>query len=147
MLDCAEALEHLKKEIKKNKKRERDNESFAAGRRKKERERERVKGEDKTQYVDSSKPYKYIPPKRGVRLGVVEPPLCHPSSFTFFFFFFFSFSLTGGGPATTRPAGLVVVQPPQWPKGWPATPYGWIGHLLLSPFFFFKKKKNLDLKI
>jgi hypothetical protein len=41
MLDCAEALEHLKKEIKKKKKRERDNESFAAGRRKKEREKER----------------------------------------------------------------------------------------------------------
>jgi hypothetical protein len=23
----------------------------------------------------------------------------------------------GGGSATTRPAGLVVAEPPQWPKG------------------------------
>jgi hypothetical protein len=77
-------------------------------------------------------------------------PLCHPSSFTFFFFFF---SLTGGGPATplghwgglatTRLAGggqatpLVVAQPPQWPKGWLATPYGWIGHPSSFTFFFF----------
>jgi hypothetical protein len=84
--------------------------------------------------------------------GWSNHPLCHPSSFTFFFS-----SLTGGGPATplghwgglatTKPAGLVVAQPPQWPKGWPATPYGWIGHLFLSPFFFLKKKKKLDLKI
>jgi hypothetical protein len=79
-----------------------------------------------------------------------------PFFFHVFFFFFFFFSLTGGGPATpighwggwatTRPAGLVVAQPPQWPKGWPATPYGWIGHP--SSFTFFKKiKKKIDLKI
>jgi hypothetical protein len=61
---------------------------------------------------------------------------CHPSSFTFFFF---SFSLTVGGPATplghwggsatTRPAGLVVAEPPQWPKGVVEPP-------LMPPFFF-----------
>jgi hypothetical protein len=69
MLDCAEALEHLKKEIKKKKRereRERQRKLCCRQKKKRERERERVKGEDKTQYVDSSKPYKYIPPKRGL---------------------------------------------------------------------------------
>jgi len=56
-------LEDLAKEIKI---RERET-AKALQTEEKERERERKrerKSEDKTQYVDSSKPYKYIPPKR-----------------------------------------------------------------------------------
>jgi hypothetical protein len=69
----------------------------------------------------------------------------HPSSFMFFFFFF---PLTGGGPATplghwggsttTRPTSLVVAEPPQWPKGWPASHPLWVDRpptLPLSLFF------------
>jgi hypothetical protein len=39
-----------------------------------------------------------------------------------------------GGSATTRPAGLVVAEPPPWPRVWPATP---VGGLATSFFFFF----------
>ena len=67
MLDCAEALEHLKKEIKKRERERETTKALLQAEEKRERERERVKGGDKTQYVDYSKPYKYIPPKR-VRL-------------------------------------------------------------------------------
>jgi hypothetical protein len=77
-----------------------------------------------------------------------------PPFFFHLFFFFSSSSLTGGGPATplghwggsatSRSAGLVVAKPPQWPKGWPATPCGWIGHPSFTIFFFFL---FLDLEI
>jgi hypothetical protein len=40
------------------------------------------------------------------------------------FFFFFFFLIQG------------VVEPPPWPKGWPATPCGWIGHPSSFTFFF-----------
>jgi hypothetical protein len=40
-----------------------------------------------------------------------------------------------GGWATTRPAGLVVAQPPQWPKGWS-------NHPLCHPSFFFFWENN-----
>jgi hypothetical protein len=74
--------------------------------------------------------------------GWSNHPLCHPSSFTFFFFFLFNRGWSGHplghwvGLATTRQAGLVVAQPLQWPKGWPATPMGGSATLLLSLFFF-----------
>jgi hypothetical protein len=104
--------------------------------------------------VPSSPKYHYLP-LRGVMVtlspSVPSVSTCRTTvcfCFFFFFFCFFFFSLTGGGPATplghwggsatTRPASMVVAEPPQWPKG-VATPYGWIGHptVLLSLFFFF----------
>jgi hypothetical protein len=39
----------------------------------------------------------------------------------------------GGGSATPRSAGLGVAEPPPWPKGQPATPYG----VVRPPLFFF----------
>jgi hypothetical protein len=57
--------------------------------------------------------------KRGGRttpMGVAGHPLGH-----------------GGGSATPRSAGLGVAEPPPWPKGQPATPYG----VVRPPLFFF----------
>jgi hypothetical protein len=57
--------------------------------------------------------------KRGGRttpMGVAGHPLGH-----------------GGGSATPRSAGLGVAEPPPWPQGQPATPYG----VVRPPLFFF----------
>jgi hypothetical protein len=46
----------------------------------------------------------------------------------------------GGGSATPRSAGLGVAEPPPWPQGQPATPYGVVRPPLFFFFFF------IDLK-
>jgi hypothetical protein len=69
-------------------------------------------------------------------LWVDQPP--------FFFYVFFFFNRVAettplghwGGSATTRLAGLVVAEPPPWPRGWPATPL-WVDRPPLFFFFFF----------
>jgi hypothetical protein len=85
-------------------------------------------------------------------LVVAEPPpwpagwpatpcgwISHPSSFTLFFFFNRVAETTPlghwGGSATTRPASLVVAEPPPWPRGWLATPL-WVDRPPLFFFFF-----------
>jgi hypothetical protein len=53
-----------------------------------------------------------------------------------FFFFFFEYKMRSNH--LLRPwTGLVVAEPPPWPKGWPATPCGCIGHPSFFHVFFF----------
>jgi hypothetical protein len=48
----------------------------------------------------------------------------------------------GGGSATPRSAGLGVAEPPPWPKGQPATPYGVVRPPLFFFLFFHRLKKG-----
>jgi hypothetical protein len=85
-------------------------------------------------------------PSHPLGLGVASHPL---GIGHLHFFFAFNWGWFGhplrpwGGSATTRPAGLVVAEPPPWPRVWPATL--WVDatsffFFFLSFFFFFRLK-------